>query len=155
MSSKASSKKPKSSSSTKALTTSDYERLADFRYALRQFLAFSQQSAKHAGLTPQQHQALLAIKGSQARGGMSVGDLSDRLILRHHSAVELTDRLVRARLVTREEATQDGRKVMLSLTADAEALLLSLSASHMEELRRVGPGLSELILQFSQGSQPQ
>ena len=79
-----------------------------------------------------------------------MGDLSERLILRHHSAVELVDRLVQARLVNREEAAQDGRKVMLSLTDDAEALMLSLSAAHMEELRRVGPGLSELILQFSQ-----
>ena len=146
----ASSKKPQPLSSTPTLSTTDYQRLADFRYALRQFLAFSQHAAKLAGLTPQQHQALLAIKGAQARGGLSVGDLSERLILRHHSAVELVDRLVQARLVNREETAQDGRKVMLSLTDDAEALMLSLSAAHMEELRRVGPGLSELILQFSQ-----
>lgn len=142
-------RKPPSRATNRTLSASDYERLADFRYALRQFQAFSEQAARQAGLTPQQHQALLAIKGAQAREGTSVGDLAQRLLLRHHSAVELVDRLVQAKLVTREEASADGRKVMLLLTDDAEAILLSLSAEHMAELRRVGPGLSALLLQFT------
>lgn len=132
-----------------ALTQADYERLADFRFALRQFQAFSQHAAKAAGLTPQQHQSLLAIKGAQARGGMSISDLSHRMLLRHHSAVELVDRLVSAGLVLREASEQDARKVMLTLTLRAEDVLASLSAAHLEELQRVGPVLSDLIASVS------
>lgn len=132
------------------LSVTDYERLSDFRFALRQFLEFSEAAARGAGLTPQQHQALLAIKGAQMRGGMSVGDLSRRLLLRHHSGVELVDRLVAAGLVERTSAPLDARKVMLELTVKAQDTLSRLSTMHLEELRRVGPALNELISQFSQ-----
>ena len=74
----------------------DYFSLASFRYALRSYLAFSQQRAKEAGLTPQQHQALLAIKGFSAEKGLSVTDLATYMLLKHHSAVELVDRLEKA-----------------------------------------------------------
>lgn len=140
---------PGTPESASALAQSDYERLADFRYALRQFQAFSQHAAKEAGLTPQQHQSLLAIKGAQARGGMSISGLSQRMLLRHHSAVELVDRLVSAGLVLREASEQDARKVMLTLTRRAEDVLASLSAAHLEELRRVGPVLTDLIARVS------
>jgi DNA-binding MarR family transcriptional regulator len=123
----------------------DYERLADFRYALRRFLEFSQSAAKAAGLTPQQHQALLAIKGHRGTLGMTVGELAARLIVRHHSAVELIDRLVEAGLIVRQVDPEDGRRARLVLTGTAEALLESLSASHLEELRRAGPELERLL----------
>jgi DNA-binding MarR family transcriptional regulator len=123
----------------------DYERLADFRYALRRFLEFSQSAAKTAGLTPQQHQALLAIKGHRGAQGMTVGELAARLIVRHHSAVELIDRLVDAGFLVRQVDPEDGRRARLILTATAEALLESLSTTHLEELRRAGPELERLL----------
>lgn len=150
----ATSAKKEAAATGSALTQSDYERLSDFRHALREFLAFSQQAAKEVGLTPQQHQSLLSIKGAQARGGMSVGGLSRRMLLRHHSAVELVDRLVEAGLVKREASMEDARKVMLRLTRRAEALLTRLSAVHLEELRRVGPQLKGLIEEVSHREEP-
>ena len=79
---------------TKQLSKSQYEMLAAFRYALRQFLHFSEEAAHAAGITPQQHQALLAVKGFRGRDCVTVGELAERLQLRHHSAVGLVDRLV-------------------------------------------------------------
>ena len=83
------------------LIKSDYETLSAFRYALRRFVHFSEGAAKAAGITPQQHQALLAIKGFPARDKITVGELAERLQLRHHSAVGLVDRLMVEKLVTR------------------------------------------------------
>ncbi|WP_341677392.1 MarR family transcriptional regulator [Niveibacterium sp. SC-1] len=122
----------------------DYERLSDFRYALRCFLDFSQSAARAAGLTPQQHQALLAIKAW--RGGQpTVGDLAARLLLRHHSAVELANRLEAGGLLVREADEDDGRIARLRLTEEAEALLAQLSAVHLEELRQLGPELAAML----------
>ncbi|MEO6753630.1 MAG: helix-turn-helix domain-containing protein, partial [Chthoniobacteraceae bacterium] len=78
----------------KRLSKSQYEVLAAFRFALRRFLRFSEDAATAAGITPQQHQALLAIKGFPARDRVTVGELAERLQIRHHSAVGLIDRLV-------------------------------------------------------------
>jgi len=126
-------------------TKSEYETLAALRYALRQFLGFSEQAAQRAGLTPQQHQALLAIKGFPERDRVTVGELAERLRVRHHSAVGLADRLVSQRLVTRTQGTKDRRQVYLGLTARGEAVLERLSAAHKEQLRRVGPHIGELL----------
>ncbi len=126
----------------------DYERLADFRYALRCFMEFSQSAARAAGLTPQQHQALLAIKGTPGGAEVTVGDLAGRLLLRHHSAVELVDRLESNGLLRRDSDGQDGRRALLALTQKGEAALLKLSASHLEELSRVGPELSKMLSAF-------
>jgi len=127
------------------ITKSEYETLAALRYALRQFLRFSEQAAEQAGLTPQQHQALLAIKGFPERDRLTISELAERLQLRHHSAVGLADRLVSARLASREPDSQDRRRVYLALTARGEALLEKLSSAHKEQLRRVGPQLAFLL----------
>src|SRR5665811_983767 len=101
---------------TKQLSKSQYELLAAFRYALRQFLHFSEEAARAAGVTPQQHQALLAVKGFPGRDCVTVGELAERLQLRHHSVVGLIDRLVLEKLVARAPSAQDRRQVLIELT---------------------------------------
>ena len=124
----------------------EYESLAALRYALRKFVHFSEEAANAAGLTPQQHQALLAIKGFPGRDRVTVGELAERLQLRHHSAVGLADRLASARLVARKRDTVDRRQVDLTLSARGQTVLEKLSAAHKEQLRRVGPEI-ELLLE--------
>lgn len=127
----------------------DYVALASLRRALRVFLAFSEEAARKAGLPPRQHQALLAIRGFGSEKGMTVGDLASHLLLKHHTAVGLTDRLVRARLVMRTLDPRDRRRVLLTLTAKAEKTLKTLSATHLAEIRRNVPQLTDLMRQFS------
>ena len=123
----------------------DYQALAAFRYALRRFLSFSAAAARESGMSAPQHQALLAIKGFPAKGAMSIGELAERLDLRHHSTVGLVDRLVRKRLVRRAHDPADRRRVHVQLTARGETLLERLSAVHRDELRRLGPELRRLL----------
>jgi DNA-binding MarR family transcriptional regulator len=127
------------------VTKAEYEALAALRYGLRRFLHFSEEAARRAGLTPQHHQALLAIKGFPGRDRVTVGDLAERLQLRHHSAVGLADRLVSARLVKRQHNAPDRRQVHLTLTPRGEAVLARLSATHKEQLRRLAPEIKELL----------
>lgn len=122
-----------------------YRMLSDFRYLIRRFLEFSQSAARRTGLTPRQHQALLAIKGFPAVGDPTVGGLAERLGIRHHSAVELADRLVEAGLVTRTHDPTDRRRVFLALTEAAEERLAGLSAIYLEELRSLRPALLQIL----------
>jgi DNA-binding MarR family transcriptional regulator len=118
------------------ITTADYQALARFRRALRAFLHFSEQAARAAGLTPAQHQLLLAVKGTESERPPTIGDVADSLKLRHHSAVELVDRAVAAGLLTRENDRHDARRQRLVLTSRGEQLLAALSTLHRQELRR-------------------
>jgi DNA-binding MarR family transcriptional regulator len=127
------------------LTPHDYEVLAEFRYVLMRFLAFSEHAAQHAGLAPRQHQALLAIKGFPGRAEVTIGDLAERLGIRHHSAVGLVDRLASSGFVARREDPSDRRRILLSLTAAGEQALASLSVAHRQELQRVAPLLKSLL----------
>lgn len=127
------------------VTQAEYEALADLRYSLRQFLRFSEQAAQGAGIMPQQHQALLAVKGFAEDRGITVGDLAERLQVRHHSAVGLVNRLVSKGLVVRRQNGADRRQVHLALTARGDKTLEKLSAANKEQLRRVGPHI-ELLL---------
>jgi DNA-binding MarR family transcriptional regulator len=124
---------------------SQYEMLAAFRYALRRFLRFSEGAAEAAGITAQQHQALLAIKGFPARDKITVGELAERLQLRHHSVVGLIDRLVAEKLVAREPSVEDRRQVLVQLTRRGEAVLEKLASVHREQLKRIGPEISDLL----------
>jgi DNA-binding MarR family transcriptional regulator len=127
------------------LTQTEYETLADLRHALRRFLHFSEECARAAGMTPQQHQALLAIKGHRNGGELTIGELAERLQIRHHSAVGLAARLVRKGYVTRKRDCVDRREVRLRLTAQGEKMLAALSVAHREQLRRVGPQIESLL----------
>lgn len=126
----------------------EYEALAAFRHTLRQFLHFSEQAAEQAGLTPQQHQALLAIMGFPGREQVTIGELAERLQIRHHSAVGLVDRLAAQGLVTRQSGASDRRQVYVALSEHGLALLEQLSAAHREELRRLGPQWRALLEQI-------
>jgi len=127
------------------LGTRDYRLLSEFRYLIRCFLEFSEAAAVRAGLTARQHQALLAIKGVRADAAPTIGYLAERLRIRHHSAVELVDRLVEAGLVVRAPDPGDRRRVRLELTASAERHLAELSTSHLAELKRMRPALLALL----------
>ena len=125
----------------------DFELLAAFRYALRQFLRFSEQAARGQGLTPQQHQALLAVRGFPG-GQITIGELAERLQIRHHSAVGMVDRLTAMGLATRAPAAEDRRKVHIVLSARGAKTLDALAAVHRDELRRLGPQLRTLMDQI-------
>ena len=126
----------------------DYETLARFRYELRQFRAFSEVAANSSGLTAQQHQALLAIRGLSRREPMSIGDLAGYLLVRHHTAVELVDRMTKLKVVSRRVDPADGRRVLVQLTAEGERRLQRLSRMHLQELRAMGPTLTNMLRLF-------
>src|SRR5262245_24399526 len=132
------------------LADSDYRALAAFRRSIREFLSFSESAARENGLTPQQHQAILAIRGLSADGAMWVGSLAGHLMIQHHSAVELVDRLAQAGLIERSTATDDRRKVNVRLTDKAHALLEQLSRVHLIELRRRAPELATILKGLSE-----
>jgi DNA-binding MarR family transcriptional regulator len=123
----------------------DYSALAQFRYQLRKFLAFSEAAAVKSGLTPQQHQALLAIKGFSTPKPVSIGDLAGFLLVRHHTAVELVDRMTKLGLLSRDADDDDGRRMLVKLTKKGEQKLRVLSKSHFEELRSASPALTRIF----------
>lgn len=123
------------------LSRSQYAALADFRYRLRRFLAFSEAAAAQAGLPAQQHQALLTLAGHEGRGPATVGLLADHLLIAPHTAAELVARMVEAGLVTKTRGEEDRRRMELRLTPRAATLLGALTDAHLEELRHLGPAL--------------
>jgi DNA-binding MarR family transcriptional regulator len=123
-----------------------YQALADFRYALRRFFAFSEQAADAAGLSPRQYQALLAILG--ARGNLGIGDMAERLMIRHHTAGELVNRLEANGFVARTKDRDDARRVYVMPTAKAERLMAGLASAHLVELKGIRPVLEQLLDQF-------
>jgi DNA-binding MarR family transcriptional regulator len=123
----------------------DYQALAQFRFELRRFQAFSTGAAVQAGLTPQQHQALLTIRGFSRERPLSVGELADLLFIQHHTAVGLVDRMVKLELITRSVDEADGRRVLLNLTKEGERRLRRLSRIHQDELAAIGPALAKIV----------
>ena len=130
---------------TNSLTENDYERLAELRYGLRRFLHWSSEQSRKAGITPTQHQLLLAIRSSRDPRGPTITDVSDVLIIRHHSAVELVDRAQKAGLITRERDPDQQSVVHLKLT-DAGALTLSaLSEVHISRAGSAGSDHADAV----------
>lgn len=123
----------------------DYAALADFRATLKKFLQFSTEAAREAGLSPSQHQALLAIKSASTGELLSIGQLAERLQVRHHSAVGLVDRLAAKQLVKRSPDRIDRRKINLKLTARGEKLIAYVSTAHQAELKTISPQLRALL----------
>ncbi len=126
----------------------DYRALAEFRYQIRRFLRFSEDAARTAGLEPQQHQLLLAVKGLPEGKEPTIGELADRLQIRHHSVVELIDRLESRGLARRQRSSEDRRKVRVELTAEGERILESLTVEHRNELESAGPTLLKALEQL-------
>jgi DNA-binding MarR family transcriptional regulator len=127
----------------------DYESLAEFRYALRCFLRFSENAARNAGLTLQQHQALLFIIGYPGREQVTISELAERLQIRHHSTVGLVDRLEEQGLVERVQNQEDRRQVFIHLTNRGVSVLEGLAGTHREELRSLGPQLCSMLESIS------
>ena len=123
------------------LSKAQYETLAGFRYQLRQFFLFSELAAQHAGLTPRQYQALLAIKGFPKRETITIGELAEQLHIAHHSAVGLVDRSVKQNLIARERGVKDRRQVYIQLTVHGSKVLEQLAGVHRAEIRRLSPSL--------------
>ena len=128
------------------ITKAEYEALAAFRYAIRRFIRFSEHAARNAGITPQQHQLLLAIKGFPGRESATVSELAERLQMRQHSMVGLIDRTEAQGFVRREPGTIDRRQVYICLTPPGETLLRKLSLIHQQELRNIAEALRPPVL---------
>ena len=130
--------------SPKPVTPQEYRALAQFRYGLRQFLRFSEEAAKAYGLTPQQHQLLLAIKGFPGREWATIGELAERLQLAQHSVVGIVDRCQQTNLVRRHPHAQDLRITEVHLTRTGEEVLEKLTIAHRDELVRTREFLENL-----------
>ncbi|WCK78025.1 MarR family winged helix-turn-helix transcriptional regulator [Agrobacterium fabrum] len=126
-------------------TQSEYEALAVFRHTLKKFMDFSTSAAQAAGVPPQQHQALLAIKGLPPGEVMTVGLLAERLLIAPHSATELVGRLLSGGFITREADPSDRRRQTLQLTEKAEQAMAHLSAIHLTEIREMAPQLIAIL----------
>jgi DNA-binding MarR family transcriptional regulator len=127
------------------ITNDDLRALAEFRYQIRHFLAFSERAAREAGIEPRQHQLLLALTGLPEDTQPTISALAGQLQLQHNSAVELVSRLEQRGLVERHRDRSDRRQVLIRLTSDGEAILRRLSATHWAELRTRGPALARAL----------
>jgi DNA-binding MarR family transcriptional regulator len=129
----------------KDLSLEEYRALAEFRYQIRRFLGFSEEQVRSAGLEPQQHQLLLAIKGLPKGATATIGELAERLQLKHHSTVELVNRLETLGYVARKAGKEDRRQVIVQLTSSGASILRKLSIAHHQELEVAGPRLSQAL----------
>ena len=130
------------------LARNHYETLAEFRYVLRKFFRFSERAARDEGITPQQHQAMLTIKGFPGHIPITVGELAERLQILHHSTVGLVDRLAAEGYIRRVHGRKDKRHVHLRLTGRGATILRKLSESHYEQLTQLVPGIRRLLKAF-------
>jgi|SRR5262245_6352248 len=136
------------------LTDSEYRNLLASRTGLRRFLRWSEQQAAQAGLTPAQHQLLVAVRGHPDPRGPTIGQVAGHLLVRHHSAVELVDRAQALGLVERVPDGDDQRVVRLALTPAGHHRVRALTDLHLEELRRLAPLLDALVAGLGEGARP-
>jgi DNA-binding MarR family transcriptional regulator len=129
----------------------DIESLAAFRYQIRRFLRFSKDLLISEDLTPDQYQALLAIRASAADRKLSIRDLAEQLQVRHHSTVGIVDQLVSRAAVVRQVAPDDRRKILLSLTEKGEELVQRLAPPHHQELSRLCPEMIRTLERICAG----
>ena len=127
------------------LPLATYRSLSEFRHQVRCFLRYSEDAARAHDIEPQQHQLLLAIKGLPRAKTPTIRELAGRLQIKHHSTVDLIDRLVKAGRVVREPGTDDRREVLVRLTPEGERILRDLSVEHQIELTKVGPKLMRAL----------
>jgi DNA-binding MarR family transcriptional regulator len=123
----------------------NFKAMAELRYQIRRFLRFSENAARQAGIEPQQHQLLLAVKGLPEGSKPTIGVLAERMQLQHHSTVELIDRLVERNFLFRLRSTDDKRQVLVKLTHDGEEFLQRLSQHHLRELQSAGPTFVKVL----------
>ncbi len=142
-------------SAHKSFPLADYRKLAELRFRIRNYLHFSEHFARTHGIEPQQHQLMLAIKGLPANATPTVSALANRLCLRHHSTVELINRLVERGAAVRKPCIQDRRQVLVELTPQGEELLAKLNDEHNKELQTLAPQLLEQLNAILTYSQPE
>jgi len=130
---------------SKSPTQPDFKAMAELRYQIRRFLRFSENAARQAGIEPQQHQLLLAVRGLPDELRPTIGVLAERMQLQHHSTVELVDRLVERGFLFRLRSTDDKRQVLVKLTHDGEEFLKRLSLHHLQELQSAGPAFVKVL----------
>jgi DNA-binding MarR family transcriptional regulator len=128
----------------RGLTHREFANLLAFRTSLRRFNRWSEAQARRVGLTHAQHQVLLVVKGHDSPLGPTIGDVAEHLLLRHHSAVELVNRVEQAGLVERMRDPDDGRVVRLRLTEEGDRRIAELTELHIAELARLAPALQHL-----------
>ena len=126
-------------------TQPNFKAMAELRYQIRRFLRFSENAARQAGIEPQQHQLLLAVRGLPDALKPTIGVLAERMQLQHHSTVELIDRLVERDFLFRLRSTDDKRQVLVKLTHDGEEFLQTLSLHHLQELQSAGPTFVKVL----------
>jgi DNA-binding MarR family transcriptional regulator len=134
-----------------SVSSADYELLASFRHALRQFLHFSEEASRAAGIPPHQHQAMLAIAGTMS-DCVTVGQLAEQLQIRHQSAVGLANRMESKGLVKKKHSPTDKRQVFISLTPVGRRVLEDLSAAHKAEIARISPMLKKILTHLDNNS---
>ena len=127
------------------LSLAAYRSLAELRHQIRSFLVFSEEQVRAAGMEPQQHQLMLAVKGLPAGAAATIGELAGRLQLKHHSTVELVNRLEKLGYVARQAGKQDRRQVIVRLTPAGASILRRLSLAHHQELEIAGPRLVKAL----------
>ena len=130
---------------SKTPTQPNFKAMAELRYQIRRFLRFSENAARQAGIEPQQHQLLLAVRGLPDVLKPTIGVLAERMQLQHHSTVELIDRLVERGFLFRLRSTDDKRQVLVKLTHDGEEFLERLSLHHLQELQSAGPAFVKIL----------
>jgi DNA-binding MarR family transcriptional regulator len=135
----------------KKLTMADYRAMAEFRFQIRKFLHFSDQAVESAGLERAQYQLLLAIKGLPEGTRPRIRDIANRMLIQHHSAVELINRLEAGGYVRRQRAVDDRREVLLELTPKGERVLAELALHHHDELQDAAPGLVSALRRVMTG----
>jgi DNA-binding MarR family transcriptional regulator len=126
-------------------TQPNFKAMAELRYQIRRFLRFSENAARQAGIEPQQHQLLLAVRGLPDVLKPTIGVLAERMQLQHHSTVELIDRLVERGFLFRLRSTDDKRQVLVKLTHNGEEFLKRLSLHHLQELQSAGPTFVKVL----------
>jgi len=141
-------------STASKIAAGDYRALAELRYVIRRFLSFSADAARAAGIEPQQHQLLLAIKGLPPELVPTIGVVAERLQLHHNSAVELVQRAEERGMLTRSTGKTDRRQVVLEVTPRGERLLRRLSVLHRDELRSAAPVLLSALKELTRKPKP-
>ena len=130
----------------------DYLAMAEFRFRVRQFLRFTERNAREANIHPQQHRLMLTVKGMPGTVKPNIRNLAERLLIEHHSAVELVNRAQRQGLVVRKPDPNDRRAVRVEVTAKGERVLAQLFARNKEELRSAAPALVRTLRSIMRGS---
>src|ERR1700692_2078655 len=140
--------------STGTMTAAEFRALAEFRHRIRIYLKGGEEAARNADLEPQQYLLMLALRGLPPGREPSIREIAERMQLRHHSVVELVDRLERRQLLRRERSRTDRGQVILHLTPRGERILTRLAKQRISELRTSAPALVRALTAVIRSTRP-